>query len=47
MPKPLDDGASREFLLCPYPLISVFDKSKTKVPEAVYQAANWSYRAKR
>lgn len=37
-------GASRDFLVCPYPLVSVFDRSKANVPGAVYRAENWSCR---
>lgn len=40
-------GTARDFLLCPFPLVSVFDRSKANVPGAVYDAANWSCRAKR
>jgi hypothetical protein len=40
-------GASRDFLVCPYPLVSVFDKSKADVPGAVYEAKNWSCRSSR
>lgn len=32
----------REFLLCPFPQVALFDKSKTSVPGAVYDAKNWS-----
>ncbi len=39
---PPPGGASREFLVCPYPLKSVFDKTKAKVEGAVFEAANWS-----
>jgi len=34
----------RDFLLCPFPLVSVFDKSKADVLGAVYDAKNWSCR---
>jgi feruloyl esterase len=37
----------RDFLLCPFPLVSVFDKSKAKVAGAVYDAGNWSCREHR
>jgi feruloyl esterase len=40
-------GASRDFLVCPYPLVSVFDQSKANDPGAVYDAKNWSCRASR
>ncbi len=40
-------GQSRDFLLCRYPMVSVFDRSKANVPGAVLDAANWSCRAKR
>ena len=44
LPQPLSDGVSREFLLCPYPQKSEFDRSKAKTPGAVYEAANWRCR---
>jgi feruloyl esterase len=44
---PVPTGRSRDFLVCPYPLVSVFDKSKANNPDAVYEAANWSCRASR
>ncbi len=40
-------GGSRDFLICPYPQVSVFDKSKADVPGAVNEAANWSCKASR
>ena len=40
-------GPSRDFLVCPYPLVSVFDASKANIPGAVDQAANWSCKAAR
>ena len=40
-------GDSRDFLLCRYPQVSVFDKSKANVPGAAYDAHNWSCRASR
>lgn len=40
-------GQSRDFLLCRYPMVSVFDKSKAKTPGAVYEAASWSCKASR
>ena len=39
---PNPEGASRDFLVCPYPQKSVFDKTKADVPGAVFEAANWS-----
>ena len=33
---------SRDFLVCPYPDIAVFDPSKSDIPGAVYEAENWS-----
>jgi hypothetical protein len=39
-------GRSRDFLVCPYPLVSVFDPSKAGIPGAVYEAKNWSCRPK-
>lgn len=44
---PTGEGASRDFVMCPYPQVSVFDKSKASVPGAVYEAKNWSCRASR
>ncbi len=44
IPMPKDTGVSRDFLLCPYPQRSVFDKSKAATPGAVLDAANWSCR---
>jgi feruloyl esterase len=40
-------GAPRDFLLCPYPQVSVFDRSKAATPGAVFEAANWSCRTSR
>jgi Tannase and feruloyl esterase len=37
----------RDFLLCPFPQVSVFDRTKANVPGAVYDAKNWSCRDKR
>ena len=37
----------RDFLLCPFPQVSVFDKSRANVPGAVYDAKNWSCRTSR
>ena len=37
----------RDFLLCPFPQVSVFDRSKANVPGAAYDAKNWSCRASR
>ncbi len=44
---PAPTGASRDFLVCPFPQVSVFDKSKANEPGAVNEAANWSCRASR
>ncbi len=44
LPQPLSGGASRDFLLCPYPQKSVFDKRKANQPGAIYDAANWRCR---
>jgi len=44
LPTPPVTGPSRDFLLCPYPQKSVFDRSKANVPGAVLEAANWSCR---
>ena len=38
-------GRSRDFLVCPFPMTSIFDRSKAGVPGAVYDAANWTCRA--
>lgn len=32
----------RDFLLCPFPLVSFFDQDKKNIPGAVYDAENWS-----
>lgn len=40
-------GDSRDFLMCRYPLVSVFDKTKAKIPDAVYDARNWSCKPRR
>ena len=37
----------RDFLLCPFPEVSIFDKSKENIPGAVFDAANWSCRNSR
>ena len=47
VPLQASTGVSRDFLLCRYPMVSVFDTSKAKVEGAVYDAGNWSCRAKR
>ncbi|MBW8784256.1 MAG: tannase/feruloyl esterase family alpha/beta hydrolase, partial [Novosphingobium sp.] len=39
-------GPSRDFLVCPFPLVSVFDRAKVNVPGAVWNAANWTCRSK-
>jgi feruloyl esterase len=39
-----NSGPSRDFLVCPQPMESVFDKSRSSAPGAVYDAANWSCR---
>ncbi len=44
---PSAEGPSRDFLVCPYPLVSVFDNTKANTPGAVNEAANWSCRASR
>jgi feruloyl esterase len=43
IPQPV--GRSRDFLVCPFPSVSVFDRSKATVPGAVYEARNWCCRA--
>lgn len=35
-------GEDREFLVCPFPMKSVFDASKANMPGAVFDARNWS-----
>jgi feruloyl esterase len=35
---------SRDFLVCPYPQIAVFDKRKASIAGAVYDAVNWTCR---
>ncbi|MNY27542.1 Tannase and feruloyl esterase [compost metagenome] len=42
---PPPTGSSRDFLLCRYPEVAVFDPSKAETPDAVYDAANWTCRA--
>jgi hypothetical protein len=42
---PTSTGSSRDFLVCPQPMVSVFDRTKADVPGAVNEAANWSCRA--
>ncbi len=37
----------RDFLLCPFPQVAVFDKTKADIPGAVYAASSWSCRDKR
>lgn len=44
---PFGNGGSRDFFVCPFPMVSVFDKSKAKTPGAVNEAINWSCRASR
>ena len=39
---PPPTGTSRDFLLCPYPEVAVFDRTKAGIPDAVYDAANWT-----
>lgn len=41
---PQSQGSSRDFLVCPFPAKSAFDRSKAGVPGAVYDARNWSCR---
>ena len=41
---PVAGGASRDFLICPFPQVSVFDASQADVPGAVYEAGNWTCR---
>ena len=42
---PPPTGTSRDFMLCRYPEVAVFDRSKASVPNAVYDAANWTCQA--
>ena len=44
---PPPTGASRDFMLCRYPEVAVFDRSKAGTPNAVYDAANWTCQAPR
>ena len=39
---PPPTGSSRDFLLCRFPMVSTFDRSKADVAGAVYDAKNWS-----
>ncbi len=39
---PLSTGVSRDFLVCPFPQVSVFDTSKSDISGAVLEAKNWS-----
>ena len=41
---PVAGGASRDFLICPFPQVSVFDASQADVPGAVHQAEHWTCR---
>lgn len=42
---PPPTGSSRDFMLCRFPEVAVFDRSKAGTPNAVYDAANWSCKA--
>ncbi len=44
---PPPTGSSRDFMLCPFPQVAVFDSAKAKVDGAVYDAANWSCKARK
>ena len=44
---PPAQGGSRDFLVCPFPMVSVFDASKASISGAVYEAENWSCRPSR
>jgi hypothetical protein len=37
-----DVSLPRDFLVCPYPMRSVFEQRKAAVPGAVLEAGNWS-----
>lgn len=41
---PASVGESRDFLVCPFPQVSVFDRSKAGIAGAVYDARNWNCR---
>ncbi len=43
---PPPEGGSRDFLVCPWGQVSVFDQSKANVPGAVNEAENWSCQKK-
>lgn len=40
---PESTGRSRDFLVCPFPMVSIFDRTKA-MPGAVFDARNWSCR---
>jgi feruloyl esterase len=42
VPVPAPVGGSRDFLLCPYPQVARFDRSKADMDGAVNDAKNWS-----
>ncbi len=42
---PPPNGSPRDFLICPYPLVSTFDRAKASEAGAVYEAKNWSCKA--
>jgi len=42
---PPPTGTSRDFMLCPYPEVAVFDRTRAGIPDAVYDAANWTCQA--
>jgi feruloyl esterase len=44
---PPPTGDARDFLLCPYPQVATFDRTKADQPGAVYDAVNWSCQAPR
>ena len=44
---PPPTGTSRDFMLCRYPEVATFDRSKAGTPNAVYDAANWTCQAPR
>ena len=47
VPVQKSEGVSRDFMVCPFPLVSVFEKSKANAAGAVYDAKNWHCRASR
>lgn len=44
---PPPTGEPRDFLVCPFPQVSVFDQTKSAIPGAVLEAKNWSCQEQR